>query len=121
MSTKEQILEAINNFYYIDVEQMILIPERILEVENEKDEETKNLLIAGWIYELQILNKLVNVHVWMHQKEGFYKERYEQIITGKHKGFPPDEEGYIENYGILTTQEEFDLYKEIYNEIYQLK
>lgn len=121
MNTKEEILEAVNKFYYVDVEQMLLIPERMLETENEQDEETKNLLIAGCIYELQILNKIVNVHVWKNQKSGFYKDRYEQIITGKHSGFPADEEGYIENYGILTTPEEFNMYKEVYDEIYQIK
>jgi hypothetical protein len=120
MNTKEEILKAVENFYYIDVEQMLLIPERMLETENEQDEEKKNLLIAGCIYELQILNKIVNVHVWKNQKEGFYKDRYEQIITGKHVGFPPDKDGYIENYGILISPEEFELYKEVYDEIYQI-
>jgi hypothetical protein len=121
MNTKEEILNAVKNFYYVDVEQMLLIPERMLETENEENEETKNLLIAGCIYELQIFNKIVNVHVWKNQKEGFYKDRYEKIITGKHSGFSADEEGYIENYGILTTPEEFNIYKEVYDEIYQIK
>ncbi len=119
--TKDELLKAIDEFYYVGVENFMVIPEKVLEIEKETDEERHGLCVAGWLYEMNILSKLCNIHIYNSKESEFYKQRYKDIVTGKHKGYKADESGIIENYGMLVTDEEFEVYKEVYDEIFLVK
>lgn len=119
--TKEEILKSIDEFYYVDVENFMVIPEKVLEIEQETDEIKHGLCVAGWLYEMNILGKLCNIHIYNSKEDGFYKDRYKQIVTGQHKGYVADKDGVIEEYGLLVTEEEFEIYKEIYDNIFLIQ
>lgn len=121
VKTIEKVLSDFMNFYFIDLQTLQPNQEKIQQdITEEKDEAIQTANASGLLWEELEVCKLITIDRWLNQKEGFYQERFYKQITDtvNRRDVECDEMGVIENVGISMSEEEFNIYKQAYNQLY---
>ena len=119
--TIEKVLSDFMNFYFIDLQTLQPNQQKIQQdITDEKDEAIQTANASGLLWEELEVCKLITIDRWYNQKEGFYQERFYKQITDtvNRRDVECDEMGVIENVGISMSEEEFNIYKQAYNQLY---
>lgn len=118
MKTKEDILNLIDNFYFVDIETLQPYPDKLIELQNSLDGDIKNRNVAGLLLEMQIVAKLKTILLYKETSES-KQHLHKKVVLGLSEAFPPDKDGYIPEFGIkFDSEEEFNMYLEIYDLLY---
>ena len=121
VKTIEKVLSDFMNFYFIDLQTLQPNQQKIQQdITDEKDEAIQTANASGLLWEELEVCKLITIDRWYNQKEGFYQERFYKQITDtvNRRDVECDEMGVIENVGISMSEEEFNIYKQAYNQLY---
>ena|SRR5690606_32911134 len=120
--TKEEIIEIFDNMEFF-TEDMVPIKEKIQTITEIEDSEEKERLYKQFIQERDIVNRLLTIEENYKWEEGCKKEWYKSYFK-KHVTNPNSLHnvftGIIPKWGMKMTEEEFDVYKEVYDELFEL-
>jgi len=120
--TKEEIIEIFDNMEFF-TEDMVPIKEKIQSITETEDSEEKERLYKQFIQERDIVNRLLTIEENYKWEEGCKKEWYKSYFK-KHVTNPNSLHnvftGIIPKWGMKMTEEEFDVYKEVYDELFEL-
>lgn len=120
--TKEEIIEIFDNMEFF-TEDMVPIKEKIQSITETEDSEEKEKLYKQFIQERDVVNRLLTIEENYKWEEGckkeWYKSYFKRHVTNPnslHNVFT----GIIPKWGMKMTEEEFDVYKEVYDELFEL-
>lgn len=120
--TKEEIIEVFDNMEFF-TEDMVPIKEKIQSITETEDSEEKEKLYRQFIQERDVVNRLLTIEENYKWEEGckkeWYKSYFKRHVTNPnslHNVFT----GIIPKWGMKMTEEEFDVYKEVYDELFEL-
>lgn len=120
--TKEEIIEMFDNMEFF-TEDMVPIKEKIQSITETEDSEEKEKLYRQFIQERDVVNRLLTIEENYKWEEGckkeWYKSYFKRHVTNPnslHNVFT----GIIPKWGMKMTEEEFDVYKEVYDELFEL-
>lgn len=120
--TKEEIIEIFDNMEFF-TEDMVPIKEKIQSITETEDAKEKEKLYKQFIQERDVVNRLLTIEENYKWEEGckkeWYKSYFKRHVTNPnslHNVFT----GIIPKWGMKMTEEEFDVYKEVYDELFEL-
>lgn len=120
--TKEEIIEIFDNMEFF-TEDMVPIKEKIQTITEIEDSKEKEKLYKQFIQERDVVNRLLTIEENYKWEEGckkeWYKSYFKRHVTNPnslHNVFT----GIIPKWGMKMTEEEFDVYKEVYDELFEL-
>lgn len=120
--TKEEIIEIFDNMEFF-TEEMVPIKEKIQTITEIEDSKEKEKLYKQFIQERDVVNRLLTIEENYKWEEGckkeWYKSYFKRHVTNPnslHNVFT----GIIPKWGMKMTEEEFDVYKEVYDELFEL-
>lgn len=120
--TKEEIIEIFDNMEFF-TEDMVPIKEKIQSITETEDSKEKEKLYRQFIQERDVVNRLLTIEENYKWEEGckkeWYKSYFKRHVTNPnslHNVFT----GIIPKWGMKMTEEEFDVYKEVYDELFEL-
>lgn len=120
--TKEEIIEIFDNMEFF-TEDMVPIKEKIQSITETEDAKEKEKLYKQFIQERDVVNRLLTIEENYKWEEGCKKEWYKSYFK-KHVTNPNSLHnvftGIIPKWGMKMTEEEFDVYKEVYDELFEL-
>lgn len=121
--TKTEIINKINNLKYF-TEDLIVIKEAVEAITKEGEENNnREELYKEFVIERDVVNRLLTIERWKQWVEGckkeFYKPYFKEVVTNPNR-LHNIYTGVIPHWGMKMTEQEFDMYAEIYEELFEL-